>query len=525
MTTTLEAINMKLMLAFDGLKPPNEIVELLKHRPVGGFTLFRALNIGSASQIRALTDELQNIASSAAELPLLIAIDQEGGQFNGLGECATQFAGNMALGATGDINLAERVGYAIGRELRALGININYAPVCDINTNPQNPGLGIRAFSDDVNLVSDMSAAMVRGLQSARVVASLKHFPGKGQASVDSHHKLPLIDHTLARLEHVELVPFKAGIAAGAKLIMTGHFSIPSLTDKNDLPATLSRAVMTDFLREKLGFEGVVITDALDMKAITQGAGQVIDVITAMRAGVDLMLLTKDIEVQTRIYEGVQLAYSRGLLRDEHLLPSAERILQLKEWLADYDQPDISVVQSAEHQDLAKELSERSITLVKDEAGILPLKLENKARIAVIFPQPEDLTPADTSSYIKPSLAEALRKYHSDVDEFIVPHFPEDEQISAVRDQVINYDLIVVGTINAHMNSKQASLVKILTTLSIPLVAVALRTPYDLIAYPQVKTYLCTYSILESSMRALAKGLFGEIEFTGRLPVSHSDLG
>jgi beta-N-acetylhexosaminidase len=513
-------LGFKLMLAFEGFEVPQRIRTWLQERPSAGFTLFRPLNVQNPAQMRALTAELQSIAAQANQPPLIIAADQEGGQLNALGEETTLFPGNMALGATRDTALARQVGQAIGRELAALGINVNYAPNCDINTNPHNPACGIRSFGDDPALAAEMAAALVAGMQAEGVAATIKHFPGKGEAKVDSHYAMPLIDHSRERLDAVELRPFRAAIEAGAKLVMTGHFAIPALTGSTELPATLSRAVMRDFVRDDLGFDGIVITDALDMGAISQGAGQIVDVITAVRAEVDLLLLTNSEEVQERLYAGLQLAYSRGLIDDSHLKSSLARIMALKQWAGQIiPQPPLDVVACAEHQDLAQTVANRSVTLVRNDAGLLPLRLEPEARIAVIMPQPKDLTPADTSSFITPTLAAAVRAHHPNVDEFITSHPPTASEITSVRDKAAEYDLLIVGTLSASMDAMQAELVNELLETAVPTVAVALRSPYDLTVYPEAEAHVCTYSILPVSMRALAAALFGEILFQGKLPV------
>ena len=513
-----------LMLAFTGETVPERIASWLQERPTGGLTLFKAHNVGTLAQVRQLTAELQGIVKERGERPLLIAADQEGGQLLALGEDVTQFAGNMALGATRDVALARRVGEAMGLEMLALGVNLNYAPNCDINTNPDNPACGARAFADRPQLAAEMSAAYVAGQQAVGVAATVKHFPGKGDAKVDSHYSMPLIDHSREGLFKNELPPFRSAIDAGAKLVMTGHFAIPALTGTDDLPATLSREVMYDFLRRELGFDGVIITDAIDMGALTQGSGQLIDMIAAIRAEVDLLLTTVQPEVQERIYQGLQLAHSRRLFGKKRLKRSAKRILALKDWVAQFEQPELSVVNCAEHQALARELAQKSITLVRNEAGLLPLKLDGDKRILAIMPTPENLTPADTSADIRPQLAEALRQHHVNVDEVIVSHWPTDGEITAVLPAAQSTDLIVVGTISASTNAAQAELVNQLLKLGKPTVTMALRTPYDLRVYPQADTHLCTYSILRPSLDALAAALFGQAPITGKLPMTLAGL-
>jgi beta-N-acetylhexosaminidase len=514
-----EQIGYKLMLAFEGLTPPARILDWITTRRVGGFTLFRPYNYDNPAQVRELNAALQRAARESGQAPLLIAVDQEGGQLTAMGAGTTQFAGNMALGATRDPDLARRVGRAIGLEMAALGANINYGPVLDLNTNPRNPSLGIRSLGDDPVLAGVLGAALVEGLQSAGVAATLKHFPGKGESSVDSHFKMPVIAHSRERLDQIEFPPFKAGIDAGAKLLMTGHFAIPALTGTAAYPATVARRVMHDFAREEMGFEGVIITDALDMGAITQGAGQIIDVIAAVRAGVDLMLLMLDESVQERIYAGLNLAYTRELIGDSHLSASVDRILSLKLWTSTQPQPDLDVVNSAEHRRLEEELARRSITLVRDRDGLLPLRLSPDARVAAIMPQPKNLTPADTSETIRPALAAALRRYQSGVIEFITSHLPTESEIAALTDQVAGFDLLVIGTINAGMQPEQAHLASALLATGIPAITVALRTPYDIEAYPEAGTFLSTYSIHPASLEALAAALFGNFKPSGQLPV------
>lgn len=514
----------RLMLAFYGTELPGDIRSVLQHSQVSGFTLFGPPNYESPEQVYRLTSDIQAIAKERGLPRYLIATDQEGGQLNAMGEGATQFTGNMALGAAGDPELAENVGRAIGQELAAMGVNINYAPICDLNTNPYNPSLGIRAFSDQPELTGQLAAAMVRGIQSAGVAATLKHFPGKGAALVDSHFSMPLIDHSRERLDSVELPPFKQAIDAGAKLVMTGHFAIPSITGSTEVPATLSKSAMHDLVRHDLGFNGVVITDALDMGAISQGAGQIIDVIAAVRAQVDLLLLMPDPEMRERLDAGLKLAYTRGLIEDHHLLDSAERVNELRLWVSQFEQPSLDVVGSDEHLKLADQLAERSLTLVRNDEKLLPLRLSSDDKVLVVVPKPKNLTPADLSFNVRHSLRDAMLQYHTHVDELMLSFEPDAEEISIAKMTAAKYDLLVLGTINASMYEDQAALVRELYSLNIPTIVIAMRIPYDIAVYPQVGTYLCTYSIQPAAMKAAAKALFGKINPTGKLPVTIPEM-
>jgi beta-N-acetylhexosaminidase len=508
------------MLAFDGLEPPAHILSWIRERGAAGFTLFRARNVANPGQLRALNDALQAAAAAGNQPPLLIATDQEGGQFVALGDQTTHFPGNMALGATRDPTLARRVGHATGLEMAAMGLNVNYVPDSDVNSNPANPNVGARAFGDDPALVAQMSAAMIHGLQAAGVAATAKHFPGNGDSSLDPHYGVPVLGHDEKRLETVEFRPFRAAIEAGVKLMMTAHVGLPALTGRADLPATLSPEIMTGYLRGHLGFEGLLVTDAMDMKAISQGAGQIVDAIAALRAGVDLLLLAGDPDDQERLYHGLQLALSRGLLDAGQLAASDGRLRNLRSWLEQAERPSLDVVGSDEHRQLAAAVARQAITLVRDEAGLLPLNLPAGARVAAIMPRPADLTPADTSSYMTPALAPAIRAYHTNVDEFVIGQKPAEGEIRALRERAGDYDLLIIGTISAHLQLEQATLVNELLASGVPAVTVALRTPYDLSAYPAARTHLCAYGIEPVTLAALASALWGAIPCNGRLPVT-----
>ena len=517
-----EAILGRLMLAFRGTTVPPWLRERLASAPAPGFTLFRARNLRNPAQVRRLTSALQ--AATREDLPLLIATDQEGGQLLSLGDGFTAFGGPMAIGATGDGELAERVGRAIGRELRAVGVNVNYGPDLDVATDPGNPALGIRSFGDDPAAVARLGTAWLRGLQWAGVAGSGKHFPGMGAVTVDTHDEIGLVDRTREELAARELVPFRAAIEAGVRVVMSGHFAVPALTGSSTLPSTLSRRMMHELLRDELGFEGVSITDALDMKAIPQGAAQAVAVVTALEAGVDLLLSTPDRRAQRRIESALRRAAATALLDPDAARGSAARVRALRRWLGGFEDPPLSVVGAAEHQAIARELAERSLTLVRDDAGLLPLRVGTEARIGAVMPKPRDLTPADTSSYVRPTLADALRAHHAAVDEVVTSHPPTDAEIGALRTRAAAWDAIVVGTIAATAGSPQAALVEALASTGRPLVTVALRTPCDLLAYPMAGTHVATYSILAESMTALAAALFGaagspDRAFPGRLPV------
>jgi beta-N-acetylhexosaminidase len=534
-----EAVLGRLMLAFRGATVPGWVRTRLAEAPVAGFTLFRPHNVRSPRQVRRLTAGLQAGARArdgSDGLPILIAADQEGGQLLALGaipgsrDAWTQFAGAMAIGATGDAGLAERVGRAIGLELRAVGVNVNYAPVLDVAVNPANPSLGIRSFGDDPVEVARLATAWLRGLQSAGVAATGKHFPGKGGAGVDTHHELAVVQRSRDDVAAFELVPFRAAIDGGLRMVMSGHFANPALTGSATLPSTLSRRVMHDLLRDELGYVGVSTTDALDMRALPQDATQAVDVVTALEAGVDLLLSTADRRARSRIESALVRAAEVELLDPDGVARSRARLDELRRWIDSFEQPSLDVVGSAEHRALAGELAARALTLVRDDRSTLPLRLSPEHRILAVMPAPKDLTPADTSSYVTPTLAAALREHGAQVDEVVTSHPPTVAEIAGLRRRAESYDAIVAGTISATAGSPQADLVSTLIAASRPVVTLALRTPWDLAAYPEATTHVCTYSILPESMTALAAAVLGRTDpgkdaFPGRLPVRPATLG
>lgn len=517
------AVGHKWMLSFKGDTPPADLLQTIARHPIAGVSLYRSLNVKNPAQVRELNHALQRAARASNQPPLLIAADQETGTLFAIPQ-TTPFPGNLATAATRDPKLARRMGYAVGRELAAMGVNVNFAPVCDVNINPKNSVIGARSFGEDVELVSHMAAAYIGGLQEAGVAATAKHFPGHGDTALDSHYGTPIVDHDGARLRAIEFPPFRAAIDAGTRLVLTAHLALPKLDSHGDLPATLSPTILQTILRGELGFRGVIITDAMDMASISQDLGIIVDSIAAAVAGVDIFLAGPAQAGSAVIYDALLHAAQRNLLSTAELDASAARILELKEWCAQISAPDLSVVNCAEHNALANEIAARSITLVRDQSSQLPLQLDSTSRVLVIVPTPQDLTPADTSSYEHVALAAALREFHTHVDEIELPINPSADALAAVREKFKEYACIVIGTINAADYPNQAALVNLALQENPRTIVVALRMPYDLQCFAQAPTYLCTYSIQAPSLRACARVIFGQATATGELPVSIPEL-
>ncbi len=526
----LELAAARLLRSFDGTEPGPDILAAVAGRRAAGVSLYRARNIASPGQVRALAAALQ-AARPAGDPPLLIALDQEGGQLQAIGDPATAWPGNLALAATGSVDFARRTGAAIGTELAAMGVNVNFAPVADLLDDPRNPVMGTRTFGDDPGLAGRLVAGFVRGLQSAGVAATLKHFPGHGAVAGDSHVGLPVLEADRELLGSRELVPFRAGLGAGARLVMPAHLAVPALTGSRAIPATFAPEVGA-LLRGELAFAGVTVTDALDMGALASYGGLPSRAVRAALAGSDLLLSNDVFDAEEEALAAVAAAIRAGQIELGGAIEGAARIAALRQWLASRPaQPPLSVVGSPAHQTLARVTAERSITLLRDRRRLLPLSAGR--RLVVISPRPTDLTPADTSSYLALGPAEALPAEGFVVNELGGSLDPLDDEIRSVlaavaglRDAQEGDPVVVVGTIDALVHPGQARLVESLEAAGVPTVAVALRTPVDLLAYPTIGTAVATYGQQAPSLQALAGVLAGRIKFRGRLPVRlPADLG
>ncbi len=384
-----------------------ELTNLIKDHNFCGVALY-AENISSIAQTVALTNEIQQAAlSSECGIPMLISADQEGGDIYRL-TTGTTTCGNMALGAARDPQLAYENAQILGSEITALGINTDLAPVIDVNNNPLNAVINIRSFSSDPELVSQLGTAYINGLHSVGSIVTCKHFPGHGDTSVDSHTGLPLIDKSYEELKKEELYPYAAAIEAGTDMIMTTHIQYPQI-EKNvyvsklddgfiTLPATLSKTIITDILRGDMGYEGVVITDAMQMSAIRQHFDLIEAAVMALNADVDILLeplyiqSSEDIEALENYIDYLAEKAENGNIPVETIDKSVARILTMKQerGILDYTPKDPAAasqtVGSAENREKALQIAERGVTLIKNDNDLLPLKLDDDAKVLYFYP-------------------------------------------------------------------------------------------------------------------------------------------
>ncbi|HEV2660461.1 MAG TPA: beta-N-acetylhexosaminidase [Ktedonobacteraceae bacterium] len=526
--TLEEQIGQLLMVGFSGHSVPQEIIELIERYHVGNIILF-SRNIHEAEQVFALTSQLQDYARKAGQrFPLLIAIDQENGIVQRMGEVATLFPGNMALGAIGSQEIARAVAQATGEELRALGINMNLAPVVDVNNNPANPVIGVRSFGEDARQVGQLGGAMVQGYKEAGIVSCLKHFPGHGDTAVDSHLALPTIPYPPERLQQLELVPFRMGIAAGAECIMSAHIAFPALSGSTELPATLAPAIITGLLREQLGFEGVVMSDCLEMHAVLDAYGTGRGAVLALQAGIDLVLVSHHFERQRESIAAICTAVHQGELDPARIRISAGRIQALKAQHLSWDTlPSLGaskgIIASPAHQHLQERAYELSTTLVRNEAGLLPLRLQPGEQLVVLAQPRNILTMVEDRPFTDAILAAALREHCLQVRTVTTTGHTVHEAYQQVLAETGEGDILVVATVNAHIDQAQGELLRLLTTSGRRIIGIAVRNPYDLAAFPALQTYLVTYEYTRPSLQAAARVLFGERDAHGKLPVSMPD--
>lgn len=512
----------RLMIAgFKGLTMSEEIKDLIHTYHIGGVILF-GRNIGTPAEILALTRSLQAEAKAAGyTVPLLISIDQENGVVRRLGEGTTIIPGAMLLGATQDPANARKAGELTGKELKALGINWNLAPVVDINNNPKNPVIGVRSFGENPQQVSNFAEQSMRGMQDARVVTTLKHFPGHGDTSVDSHLDLPVISHNLERLHEVELVPFKQCIAAGADAIMSAHVYFPELEQEANLPATLSRSVITGLLREELGFDGVVTTDCMEMDAIAKGIGTVNGSVKAVQAGVDLVMVSHMHDLQEQAILKIADAIERGDIDEAQVDRSIERINRMianyHAWVEIEGNSNVpAFVGSTAHQQEMKEIYKQGITLAGGKGGA-PIAPDDK--VLLVYPHNEYATMVEDKRYSTLEMAEQLKKVHGHIEviEIDPAHYAQQQQ--QIIAQAKNFDRLVILTLNAAVQESQRNFVSELIATGVPADVIAIRTPYDAAAFTDAARVYCTYEFTKSAFETMAEVLVGKTEISGKLPV------
>jgi beta-N-acetylhexosaminidase len=486
---------------------------------LGGFIVFR----GEANSIAALTNEMQRLS----KLPLLFAADYERGLRMQL-RTGTPFTTNMGVGATGDTQAAYRQGKIIASEMRAIGVNWLFAPVADINNNPDNPVINIRSFGANPVRVGEFANALSKGVRDGNALATLKHFPGHGDTATDSHFGLAKINANKAQLETVELIPFKTAIDGGVDSVMTAHLAVPNVAG-DDVPATLNPKISNDILRNELGFKGIITTDAMEMGAIKKNYSDEKSVVMAVKAGADIVLLPADAK---KTIDAIEAAVKAGELTEARIDESVLRLLRAKYRLGLTENRFVDLtkvnqmVEKPENVREANAAAEKSITLLRNGDNIFPLNAEkaNKTLFIVVAADDDAVEGAALIPEIQRRVARAK----------IVRLDPRStaEEYKRVLDDAANFDSIVLapfvkraalkGTVALPEN--QTDFVKQMISLKNPVAVIAFGSPYLIRQFPEVKTYIVTYAIEDVAQMAAARTMFGEVPFSGKLPVNIPNL-
>jgi beta-N-acetylhexosaminidase len=470
---------------------------------------------------------LLNRLQKESAVPLLTTADFEGGAgyiLNG----ATRFPRAMAIGASRDTDLAFRAGQVVAAEGRGLGVYVDFYPIVDVNNNPRNPIINIRSFGEDVALVSSMATAYIKGVQAGGMLATVKHFPGHGDTATDTHLGLARIDHPRSRLDQVELVPFKAAVDAGVDAVMSSHIIMPAL-DPAELPATLSRPMLTGVLRDEMKFAGLVFTDSMSMSAISRNWPPGKAAAMAVKAGADFVLDSPDDQAA---FAGIKAAVASGEISEAQVTQSVERILRVKARLglnkargADLATLDTRLGGRA-HAAVAAEACERALTLVKDDRNQVPLAVPRAAQI--LYLSVVDYPSGWREGAPSRSFIPALKQRWPNVTAVEISDRTTPSEFELVRtlarrsDAVVASVFVRVASSSGRMDLSPAasSLLESIASDGRPFVTIAFGNPYVVGAMPKLPAVILTYEFFDAMEVAAVRALAGEIEITGKLPIT-----
>ena len=517
----------------------DRLVSAVHELHVGGFHLFGAaepvpgvllnptygpVTLGQPLAAASIVNRLQAISKT----PLLNTADFEtGAGFRIMG--ATQFPRLMAFGATRDEKLASEAGRITAEESRALGVHVNFAPVVDVNNNPRNPVINTRSYGEDPALVGRLASAYVRGLQAAGMMATLKHFPGHGDTDVDSHIGLPIIRHPRERFEQLELPPFREGIAAGAAAVMTGHIVMPSLDPAPNVPTTLSEPIVTGLLRGQMKFEGVIYTDSMGMDGVSATHAPGPAAVLAFKAGNDVILHSPD---DRAAFAAIRDAVKSGEIAEARLNQSVERILRAKAMAGLHRTRQVNldavsnIVGTRANHAVADEVSRRSITLVKDERGSVPLKLPKDAQI--LYLSVLDFPTGWRIGAPSRTFAPELRRRWPNVTAVELSDRTTPSEIELVRAMAPRYDAVVAsvfvraGSASGRMDIAPPiqRLLQDLGRRERPIVTIFFGNPYVATFMPTLPAMMFTYDFYDRAELSAVRALAGEAPIGGRLPIA-----
>jgi beta-glucosidase-like glycosyl hydrolase len=501
-------------------KEYKRLTNLVKNQKIGGFVFFK----GNSIQEAELINDLQSMSGT----PLLISADFERGTKMRLDD-GSLFPNNMAIGAARNPQLAYKMGLMIAKECRALGIHQNYAPVLDVNNNPKNPIINVRSYGEDPLLVSEMGLAFIKGIQDGNVIATGKHFPGHGDTDIDSHNDLPVINNDMERLNKVELLPFKNAVNIGVKSIMIAHLSFPAIENSPNVPASLSGKIVDGILKEQLGFSGLIVTDALNMAGITKHFSTKEVALMCVNAGIDLILMPQGEEATIT---AIEKAVKKGDISEERIDYSVMKILETKSRLGLNENKLVDVnkvgeiINSQEEQDLSQLIADESVTLVKNDNNVIPIKKSGSNVLLLSLNNGND---KGNSDFFIQKLNEKSGAFFNKIK--VVEKSGDISNPEDILSDAEGYDFILIpvyakvkiktGTVG--LPESQINLVKSLRANGKKVIVIAFGNPYLLQGFEEIDSYICAYGDGDTSILAVIKGILGEIKFKGKLPVSISD--
>jgi beta-N-acetylhexosaminidase len=493
-----------------------DLKSLVVQQKVGALVIFG----GDAYETAHLNNDLQSLAT----VPLLIASDFERGvgtQITG----STLFPTFMGLGAANDEKMAYMMGKVTALEGRALGVHITFAPVVDVNINPDNPIINTRAIGEDPDMVGRLAAAFIRGCQENGMLATAKHFPGHGDTDQDSHSVLPTIKADRERLEKIELAPYRKAIEAGVKAVMVAHLDVPALDPTPGLPSSLSPAIVTELLRQQMGFKGLIVTDAMEMAGVTNLFSNTESALKAILAGVDMVLLPLE---PAKVVPFLVEAAKFGRLPQARIEESVRRILEAKASLKLHLSKQVDIgslplkIGSKGNVAEARLAFEKAVTLVKNDNGVLPVAPSGK-KIAVL-----SLSSDPGDFYAGRPFAEAVRKRTEGTKIFYADGDTGIDRLEAAFAGAMDADVVICAVFSSLRASKgsvgldpgHVDLINNLTGTGKPVVVVNFGSPYLLRSFPDIAAYLCLFRNTTQAQETAARAVFGEMDVTGKLPVS-----
>ena len=505
--TLKQMLGQKLIFGFQGKALPEDFKTLIREYKIGNVILFMR-NVENAEQLRNLCAEIQTLILEQTGYPAFIVIDQEGGIVSRLPEDAVTVPGAMAICATDDPENARLAAEITVRQLQGLGINFNMAPVLDVNTNPANPVIGVRSFGDDPEKAAQFGEATVRAYEDTGIFCCGKHFPGHGDTSVDSHLGLPVIEKTLEELEAAELIPFRRCIDAGIPAIMSSHILFPNI-EKEKIPGTMSRTIITDLLKNKLGFRGLVFSDCMEMDAIQDYYGTANGTVAAFKAGVDLAGLSSTLELMRETAQAVNEAAMRGEFDMDELRESVEKIVEIKRIMLVEPKPELCNL--TEDKDAVLRIHRSAITC----CGGTPPVPDEKTLFCGCNGYPASRA-ANPEANLVPFPTYMAAAFGGGA--VVTSKNPGEEEIRSLVETVCGYDRIVLGTCNAHLFPGQLKLAQALAATGKELTVVTLRSPYDIPLLPDCVCKIAAYDYSMPSFKALEEVFRGGTA-TGVLPV------